>query len=217
MSCLAFTARWTWASMPCSLDSTRLKPLQAEGVLVDHVEDQLVAVIAGLDPVDLAGELVAELGDVLEVLEARLVGVGRHGKRIFRPFEIGRDHLDALVVEIGLADRIHGRHPVAEEDVDVLVLHRGVGDRHGQHLGRGLVAEAFQHARRERGGRRDVGPADIGEAHLLARRRIGSTRSDNCGKHDRDRRETGSNDSLLNHDLSSPWLAGLDRPHSTAS
>ena len=68
---LCFVAFSTWASMPCSLDSTSSKPLRPNWPVVDHVQDHAVAVVAGLDAVDLAVELVLELGDVGEVLEAR--------------------------------------------------------------------------------------------------------------------------------------------------
>ena len=52
------------ASMPCSELSTSSKPSEPELVVVDHLLDQAVAVVAGLDAVDLAVELVLELGDV---------------------------------------------------------------------------------------------------------------------------------------------------------
>ncbi len=61
---------------------------------------------------------------------------------------------------------VHGRHPVAEEDVDVLVLQRGIGHRHRQHLDHlRLVAEGRRGSpRRSPVVAVDVGPADIGEA-----------------------------------------------------
>ena len=58
------------------------------------------------------------------------------------PSRLARTISTDLSSMIGLAVGLHGRHPVAEEDVDVLVLQRGVGDRHRQDLGRRLVAEA---------------------------------------------------------------------------
>ena len=63
----------TCDSMPCSDDSTSSKPFRPNLPLLDHLEDQAVAVVARLDAVDLAVELVLELGDVGEALEARVV------------------------------------------------------------------------------------------------------------------------------------------------
>ena len=99
-----------------------LEPGQAELVGLDHVEDQPVAVVARLDPVDLAAELVLELGDVREALEARLVKIGRHRERIFGALEIDADDVHRLVLDEGLAVGLHGRHPVAEEHVDLLAV-----------------------------------------------------------------------------------------------
>jgi hypothetical protein len=48
-----------------------LERLHAEGIGLDHVEDQPVAVIARLDAIDLAAEFLLELGDVREGLRAR--------------------------------------------------------------------------------------------------------------------------------------------------
>ena len=50
--------------MPASEDSTSSKPSRLFAGFVDHVEDDAVAVIAGLDAVDLAVELVLELAEV---------------------------------------------------------------------------------------------------------------------------------------------------------
>src|SRR3546814_3243717 len=91
---------------------------QVEVVLLDHVEDQAIAVVARLDAVDLAVELVRELGDVGEVLQALLRRVLRHRQGVLGAFQVGAQHLDralfAILGDVGL----HGRHPVAEEDVD---------------------------------------------------------------------------------------------------
>ena len=137
---------------------------EIEGVLLDHVEDQAVAVIARLDAVDLAVQLVGELGDVGEALEPLVEQVLRHRQRVFGAGQVGLDVLDRPVLEIGRDVGLHGGHPVAEEDVDVLVLHGGEGHRHRQDLGVGVVAEALEDFRRDGGRRRDVRPADIGEA-----------------------------------------------------
>ena len=135
--------------------------------LGDHVENDAVAVVAGLDAVDLAVELVLELAEVGQRLDAAVGDILRHDDAIARALEILADRLDRAVVGVGLHVVGHRRHPVAEEDVDVLVLQRGVGDRHGEHLDVRLVAERGQEHRGNAGGRLDVGPADIGKAHGL--------------------------------------------------
>ncbi len=56
-----------------------------------------------------------------------------------------------------------GRHPVAEEDVDVLVLQRLIGDRNRENLDVRLVAEVLQNDGGCGGGGGDVGPADVGK------------------------------------------------------
>ena len=120
--------------MPCSELSTSSKPSSPKAFVLDHLEDQPVAVVAGLDAVDLAVELVAELGDVGEVLEPLLGEVGRHGEGVLGALEVDADVLDRAVLEVGPDVGLHGRHPVAEEHVDVVVLQAGVGHRHREDL-----------------------------------------------------------------------------------
>ena len=132
-----------------------------------------VAVVARLDAVDLAVQLVLELGDVGEVLDAGLRRVLRHRQGVLGALQVDAEHLDRTLVAILGEIAFHGRHPVAEEDVDVAVLQAGVSHRHGEHLRFRLVAEAFQHHRGGRRGRGDVGPADVGEIHFPAGRRVG--------------------------------------------
>src|SRR3546814_10624867 len=56
----------------------------------------------------------------------------RHRQGVLGAFQVGAQHLDralfAVLGDVGL----HGRHPVAEEDVDVAVLQAGVGHRDGE-------------------------------------------------------------------------------------
>ena len=151
----------------------QLEAAEAELVVVDHLLDQPVAVVAGLDAVDLAVELVLELGDVSEVLETLVIQVLRHRQRVLRTVEVGANHLDTAVrLERGDVG-FHGRHPVAEEDVDVAVLHALIGHRDRQDVGRRLVAQGLQDDRGQGGRRGDVGPADIREPHRLAAVRLG--------------------------------------------
>ncbi|MNT48287.1 hypothetical protein D3C72_1850590 [compost metagenome] len=146
---------------------------EVELVALDHLVDQQVAVVARLDAVDLAVQLVLELGDVLEALQTGLSRVGRHRQGVLGAFQVGgRQHLHAVVLGEGLDHCVHGGRPVAEEDVDLLVLHTGEGDGHrGHDLARG-VAQAFGEHHGDAGSGGDVGPADLGEANLLAALRL---------------------------------------------
>ena len=143
----------------------QLEILQAELVALDEVEDEAVAVVAGLDAEDLALERILELLDVAEILEALVIGVLRHGERVFgADRQVGADLDDRLVLDIGLAIVLHRRLPIAEEHVDVLVLHRGVGHGHREDRDLRGIAEALEDFAGDRGRRGDVGPADVGES-----------------------------------------------------
>ena len=67
----------------------QLEVAEAELVLLDHLQHQPVAVVAGLDAVDRAVERGGEAVDVVEVLEARVIGVGRHREGVLGALEIG--------------------------------------------------------------------------------------------------------------------------------
>jgi hypothetical protein len=163
-----------------------VEALQAEGVLVEHLLDQAVAVVARLDAVDLAVQLVLELGDISKALNAAVGHVLGHRERVLGTLEIDTQHLDRAVVTIRGQVTLHGRHPIAEKDVDVAVLQAGVGHGHRQHLRRRFVTQALEHdrGRRRRGG--DIGPANVREAHLLAGRRIARRLSGAHRQHERD-------------------------------
>ena len=145
-------------------------------ILLEHLEHVAVAVVAGFDAVDRMIQRTREALDVGEVMEARFVGVGRHGQCVFRAREIGADFDDRAVGDVLAAIRLLRRHPIAEEHVNVLVLQRCERDRHGQHGDLRRVAELLQECGRERRGRGHVGPADVGEAHGTTARRVGAGR-----------------------------------------
>src|SRR5579863_3701737 len=167
----------------------QLEVLEPELVPLDEVEDQAVAVVAGLDAEDLAVKRVLELLDVAEILEALVIGVLWDGQRVFRSDrQIGADHDHGLVLDIGLAVVLHRRLPVAEEHVDVLVLHRRVGHRNREDRGLGRIAETFEDFAGDRGRRGDVGPSDVGEPHRpaafrVARERGAYARKPECARH----------------------------------
>ena len=117
------------------------EPVQTEGARGDHVKDQAVAVVARLDPVDLAFQRVLLGGDVFEILDAKgrasLVG----GQRVFRAFKVGADHIDGFRIAVGGEVCLHRGHPVAKEHVDIAFGKAGVGDRNRQHLGFGFISQ----------------------------------------------------------------------------
>jgi hypothetical protein len=106
--------------MPCSLDSTSL---------FDHSQDQAIAVVSRLDAVDGVFQLGREALDVGKITQAGCIGIGGNGQRVFRAGQIHANHLNGVTVQIGLSVRLHGGHPIAQEDIDVFVLHRREGHR----------------------------------------------------------------------------------------
>ena len=144
-----------------------LEAPEPEGVVLDHGQDLSVAVVAGLDAVDLAVERVAMRRDVLEGVDAERGPGGVGGERVLRAFEVGADRLDRAGLLVGRDVALHGGHPVAQEHLHVARGERGVGDGDREHLGLGVVAQRVQHDRRGRRGRGDVGPADVGEHHRV--------------------------------------------------
>ncbi len=91
--------------------------------LGDHIVDDAMAVVTGLDTVDFAGELVlvgAEIGEALPPASATYCGTTVPA-RCARFWLTG---LNRAVVGVGFDVCGHARHPVAEEHVDVFVLLR---------------------------------------------------------------------------------------------
>ena len=150
-----------------------LEVAEVELVLLDQGQHQPVAVVAGLDAVDLVLEFRRVALDVREVVKPGLIEIRRHGERVLRAVEVCAHDLDRTLGLVGPQVRGHRGHPVAEEYVDVAVLQRGVSHRHGQHGDLGLVAEQANEVARESRRRRDVGPADVREAHGAAGLGIG--------------------------------------------
>jgi hypothetical protein len=98
--------------------------------LLQHLQDQAVAVVARLDAVNLVVQSSAEPFDIVEVVKTRRIRIGRHGEGVLGALEIGTDHHHGTVGEIGCAVGFLRGHPVAEEHIDVFVLHRRERHRH---------------------------------------------------------------------------------------
>ncbi|MNJ23346.1 hypothetical protein D3C77_177310 [compost metagenome] len=146
------------------LDHLETGVLEAEGVLVDHALDGAVAVVARLDAVDLAVQLLLELGNVGEVFQALVIQRLRYGQGVLGVFKVGPHGFHRTGITVLLDVVFHGRHPVAEKHVHVLAVgQRLVGHRYRDHGGFGLVAQRLQHHAGDRSGDGDVGPADVGE------------------------------------------------------
>jgi hypothetical protein len=160
----------------------QLESAEAELVLLDHVDDVQVAVIAGLDAVDRPIQLLAETVDVGEVPEPGRVQVVGHGERVFRALEVRMYELDRLVVEKRLQHRCLRRQPVAEKQVDVVVLHRRKRDGDRQHGDLRLVTQVAQDPGKYCCPHAFRGPADVGDAYLAAGFRLLRRRR---GGHDR--------------------------------
>ena len=65
---------------------------QAIKVLLQHRQDQPVAVIARFDAEDRALELAREVLDVGERFQARVIGIGGHRQRVLGAGQVGADH-----------------------------------------------------------------------------------------------------------------------------
>ena len=72
---LPFMAFSACDSMPASEDFHELEAVEAVVLVVDHPEHDAVAVVARLDAIDLAVELVLELADVLEALDPAVIDI----------------------------------------------------------------------------------------------------------------------------------------------
>jgi len=97
--------------------------------------------------------------------------------------------------------------PIAEENADVLVLHRSVGHRDRKDGDFRRIAQRGQDWGRDRRGRRDVRPAHVGELHGLAgvrvtRGRAGNSQRHSCGE----RRHTHPSIDAAPPSLSAPSL-----------
>ena len=156
----------------------QLEVTQPELVLLEHFQDQAIAVIAGFDAVNGIAKCRGEALDVAEVLEPRLIGVRRHRQGVLGAEQIGTHHRHGPVGLVRLAVGFLSRHPVAEKDIDILVLHRGESHRDGQHGNARRIADAAQQPPGQRRGRRDIGPAHIRKTHGPAARRLRARR---CG------------------------------------
>ena len=109
----------------------QLEVAKAVHIGLDDRQDLTIAVIARLDAIDGMVELGRKARNVGKILQARRPSIFGDRQGVFGARQIGADHLDRAVLFKRRAVLGHGRHPVAQKDIDILVLHGGIGDRHG--------------------------------------------------------------------------------------
>ncbi|VTR66338.1 conserved hypothetical protein [Desulfosarcina cetonica] len=155
---------------------------QAEHVLLDHVADNQVAVVARLDAVNLPVELVAELDDIGKILQPPLGTVGGNGQGVFGAGHVGHVLDHRSVIEKFLGDRGHGGHPVAKEDIRRIAGKRGIDKWYGVNRVLGVVTEAFQHGDGQLALDGHAGPGHAGNANFLGGAHVGCGQGQN-GSH----------------------------------
>ncbi len=181
---------------------------KAKLILLEHLQHETVAVVAGFDAVNRIVDRRAETPDVVEVLETGLVGVGGNRQGVFRAQQVRSDDDHGAVGVVWRTIGRLGRHPVAEKDIDVVILQRceGHGDR--EHRDVREVTDAAHQFRHQCGGRSHIGPPYIGEAHGLAARRIGGLIGGGGGER-RQPQQQGGGAAHRSPNLRRPW--GLRR------
>jgi hypothetical protein len=178
-------------------------------IVVDHLLDERIAIVARLDAVDLAVQLVVILRDVVEVLDAGLIRIIGHGERVLRARQVRRrQNLHLIRFPERVDHRVHRRRPVAEEHVDLLALHARERDRHGGDRLCRVIAQPLENRRCKSGRRGDIRPADIGEVHVSARGGLGGVRRIRTRQHRRNHRR----DPQAFHVSLSQFFQGTTRP-----
>ena len=143
---------------------------------VEHFQHEPVAIVAGLDPIDRIVERRREPLNVLEFSQACGERIGGDRESVFCADQIRAHHGHRTVFQVSTDVGLLGGHPIAEKNVDILILQGCECDRHRKHGDRGGIAYREQHLTRESSGRRDIGPAHVSEANSLAARRVSSGR-----------------------------------------
>ncbi len=105
-------------------------------------------------------------------MHARSGNIVRHGERELRIGQVGVQYVDRMFLDEGLHQRPLGRHPVAEENVDLPFLKALIRDRHRQVGYVLLIAQSLQQQTGDGIGRVDIGPARIGHTYLRAALRV---------------------------------------------
>ena len=145
---------------------------QTKLILLQHFQHVAVAVIAGLDPVDGVIERRRETLNILEVFQTSRVGVDGNRQGVLGACQIRSNYLDRAVIHVPASVSLLGRHPIAQEHVDVVIVKRRKSDRNRKHgNGRRIAYGAEQLADQCcRGGH--IRPAHVGKADYLAARRL---------------------------------------------
>ena len=141
---------------------------EAERVRPDHAQHQAVGGRARLDAVDRRVERACEFLDGREVLQTRVIEVLRDRQGEFGFFEVRTYDLDGMVGEVGFTVGLLGRHPVAQEHVDVAVLEGCENDRDRQVHARRRIAESCENLGRNGGNGCHIRETDHSEANGTA-------------------------------------------------
>ncbi|MCY1547389.1 hypothetical protein D9M68_834460 [compost metagenome] len=96
-----------------------------------------------------------------------------HREGVFGPFQVGDDGFHRPAVQVRPDVGLRGRHPGAEEHIDLVVLQGFVGVRHRQAFDLGTVAQIAEQQAGHCGGNGYVGPANVGETHHVANGGVG--------------------------------------------
>jgi hypothetical protein len=77
--------------------------VQTVEILLQHRQNQPVAVVAGFDAVDRMVQGRSEALNVIEVAQARLIGIRGHGQGVLGAAQVGAQHFDGALVHVALA------------------------------------------------------------------------------------------------------------------
>lgn len=106
--------------------------------------NDLIAVITPLDTINLVVKLVGVFGNIRKILQTAVNHVGGSCQGVFCSRHIGHVLDNRPLFEEFIGDRLHGRHPVAKEDVRVPHSEGIIGDRHREGDLGGIIADGVE-------------------------------------------------------------------------
>ncbi len=175
----------------------QLELAQVELVLAGHRLDLGVGARARLDAVELAAQLLVELVDVGERLQALVGQVFRHGEGGAGIFQAGLvEHLHLAGLDERGDGLGHDRVPVPEEYVQALVADAGEDDLlRGAGL-LGLVTQAVEQHLGHGAGGDHIGPVDHAQAHILAGGGFGGEKRSGYGGAEREGQQAAADKAM---------------------